>query len=97
MNHFNPFQANPFTSQINHLRHRIESETKQIYNSVLINFYPDGNASLAAHSDNDPWLGEEFDVPSVSLGVTRTIVFRPKKRTYAYRTAGRVKRLTNWA
>jgi len=66
----------PFLSN---LRDMIQSFTGKPYNSVLINIYETGDKNIAAHSDDDPWLGDNFDVPSISLGATREMIFRKKK------------------
>jgi len=57
--------------EINALRKKIEARTNSPFNSVLVNFYRDGTTSLGAHSDDDPWLGPSFIVPSVSIGANR--------------------------
>lgn len=78
-NHHNALLPRPFTAVLERLRKKIEATTGKSFNSVLLNMYPHGGASLSAHSDNDPWLGDDFDVPSLSLGAERTIVFKPRK------------------
>lgn len=55
------------------------------FNSVLLNYYRDGQDSIGFHSDNEPELGREPYIASVSLGETRTIVFKPKKPAKAAR------------
>ena len=45
---------------------------------MLINLYADGTEHAAWHSDDDPWLGRDFDVPSLSLGAARP--FRVRRR-----------------
>lgn len=47
-------------------------------NSLLINYYCDASSDLSFHSDSHPHYGDDFDVPSLSLGATRKIVFRRK-------------------
>jgi len=79
--HLNGFDPQPFTDVLEEIRSQITETTGKYYNSVLINFYPDGKSALSAHSDDSKWLGEEFDVPSVSFGATRDIIFRGKKGT----------------
>ena len=48
------------------------------YNAVLINIYDDGTEYSGWHCDNDPWLGDTFAVPSVSLGAERDFCVREK-------------------
>jgi alkylated DNA repair dioxygenase AlkB len=49
-------------------------------NNCLINYYPDGNASMGFHSDSSEELAEGTGVAIVSLGSTRTIVYRSKEQ-----------------
>ena len=48
------------------------------FNSVLLNLYRDGNDSVDWHSDNEPELGPEPVIASVSLGAKRKFEFRSK-------------------
>ena len=45
-------------------------------NSVLVNYYRDGTDSMGWHSDDEPSLGYEPTIWSVSLGATRRFVLR---------------------
>ena len=47
-----------------------------LFNSVLVNLYRDGSDSMGWHSDDEPELGDEPEIASVSLGATRTFQFR---------------------
>ena len=77
--HLNGFDPTPLPLWLDDIRKDIEDFTKQQYNSVLVNFYPDGSTSLSAHSDAELWLGHEFDVPSLSFGDARDIIFKQKR------------------
>ena len=81
--HLNGFNPQRFTEKLEWIRAQIEETTGVYYNSVLINFYKDGKTALSAHSDDSPWLGDDFDVPSLSFGSSRDILFRGKKGTEA--------------
>ncbi|HWQ32182.1 MAG TPA: alpha-ketoglutarate-dependent dioxygenase AlkB [Blastocatellia bacterium] len=50
------------------------------FNSVLLNLYRDGQDSMGWHQDNEPELGVNPVIASVSLGATRQFQFRHKKR-----------------
>ena len=56
----------------------VEKAVGAPFNAVLINLYADGTEHAAWHSDDDPWLGKDFDVPSLSLGAARP--FRVRRR-----------------
>jgi alkylated DNA repair dioxygenase AlkB len=57
---------------------RIYEEVSFYPNNCLINYYPDGSASMGFHSDSSEELSEGTGVAIVSLGAERTIVFRSK-------------------
>lgn len=48
------------------------------FNTALANVYRDGADSVAAHSDDEPELGPEPVIASVSIGAPRAFVIRPK-------------------
>jgi alkylated DNA repair dioxygenase AlkB len=72
--------------EIDKLRRKIEARTNLPFNSVLVNFYKDGNTSLGAHSDDDPWLSDRFIVPSVSIGAARFFDVTSKSAVRTKRT-----------
>ena len=60
------------------LRARIEAACDARFNSVLANFYRDGNDSMGWHSDDEPELGAQPVIASLSLGAERG--FRLRRR-----------------
>ncbi|MCU0433774.1 MAG: alpha-ketoglutarate-dependent dioxygenase AlkB [Bacteroidia bacterium] len=68
----------PFTPELQQLRLRLESHTGQRFNSVLCNLYRNGTDSMGWHSDNEPELGPDPVIASISLGQTRRFVLRHK-------------------
>ena len=46
------------------------------FNSCLANLYRDGSDSMGYHSDNEPELGPEPTIASISLGARRRFVLR---------------------
>lgn len=58
------------------LRERLEAETGTGFNCALLNLYRDGNDSMGWHSDDEPELGREPVIASVSLGAPRRFVLR---------------------
>ncbi len=69
----------PFTSPLLALKTSIEKLTQVRFNSVLINLYRDGRDSMGWHSDDEPSLGNDPEIASLSLGATRR--FHLKHRT----------------
>ena len=63
------------------LRDRLVIELGAPFNFVLANLYEDHQDSMGWHSDNEPELGAEPVIASVSLGATRTFKVRPANKT----------------
>ena len=61
----------------------IESECKTVFNSVLLNYYRDGNDSVAWHSDGLPASGKPHAIGSVTFGETRVFKVRPRNNKNA--------------
>lgn len=72
-------QPLPWTPTLLALRDRLQSEGVGRFNSVLANRYRDGRDSMGLHADNEPELGIEPLIASISLGATRR--FRLRHRT----------------
>lgn len=69
-------QAQPWTDTILSIKQSIEKYTSATFNSVLVNFYRDGRDSNGWHSDNEPELGIEPVIGSLSLGAARDFKLR---------------------
>lgn len=61
------------------LKSMIEAATNHSFNSVLVNLYRDGNDSMGWHADDEPELGSEPVIASLSLGRTRKFRFRHRE------------------
>ncbi|WP_235901817.1 alpha-ketoglutarate-dependent dioxygenase AlkB family protein [Alcanivorax sediminis] len=59
--------------------HQVESLTGHRFNSVLGNYYRSGADSMGYHSDDEPELGPEPWIASLSLGASRDFVFRRRE------------------
>ena len=60
------------------IRARVEEANGSTFNSVLLNFYRDGRDSVSWHSDDEPELGEDPVIGSVSFGSERPFCLRHK-------------------
>lgn len=60
------------------IKERVESECGIVFNSVLLNYYRDGNDSVSWHSDTLPSSGKHHSIASVTLGETRLFKVRHK-------------------
>ncbi len=68
----------PWTPELSELRKRIQKFTGIRFDAVLLNFYRDGNDSVAWHSDKQTVPGNYTPIASVSLGQERVFDFRRK-------------------
>jgi alkylated DNA repair dioxygenase AlkB len=69
----------PWTPVLDEIRRKISAICGLEFNSVLLNYYRDGNDSVAWHSDDERELGPDPLIASLSLGATRR--FELKHRT----------------
>jgi alkylated DNA repair dioxygenase AlkB len=58
------------------MKQACEQKCNARFNSVLANYYRNGNDSMGMHADNEPELGTEAIIASVSLGQTRRFTFK---------------------
>lgn len=56
----------------------IRPHTPAVFNSCLLNLYSDGLEGMSWHSDDEPELGNEPVIASVSFGATRKFAFKHK-------------------
>jgi alkylated DNA repair dioxygenase AlkB len=68
----------PWTPTLEIIKNRIEAVAQVKFNSVLLNLYREGKDSMSWHSDDEPELGKNPIIGSVSFGGTRR--FRLKHR-----------------
>jgi alkylated DNA repair dioxygenase AlkB len=68
-----------WTPELDAVRRRVERAAAAPLNSVLLNYYRGGSDSIGYHADDEPELGANPVVPSISLGAPRRFVLRHKK------------------
>ncbi|RXJ71160.1 alpha-ketoglutarate-dependent dioxygenase AlkB [Veronia nyctiphanis] len=61
------------------IKSRCEALSGTVFNSVLVNYYRDGQDYMGWHQDNERELGEDPVIASVSLGESRRFIFRHVK------------------
>ncbi len=69
----------PWTATLLDMKARVEAAANVTFNSVLLNLYRDGQDSVGWHSDDEPELGVNPVIASVSLGAARTFQFKHKQ------------------
>ena len=70
----------PWTPTLLDMRERVEALAVARFNSVLLNLYRDGQDSMGWHSDDEPELGRNPVIASISLGARRRFLLQHKKR-----------------
>jgi len=68
----------PWTSELKRIRELVEPLAGITFNSVLLNYYRDGNDSVAWHSDKESIMGSQPVIASVSFGQVRSFDIRKK-------------------
>ena len=76
-------EPTPWTTELQWVRHRAEELSGHRYNSVLLNLYRDGRDGMGWHADDEPELGREPVIASVSLGATRRFKLRHRRSCIA--------------
>jgi len=71
----------PWTKELLLIKSKVEAYTGIIFNGVLLNYYRDGNDSVAWHSDKDTVPGMKTEIASVSFGQPRMFDFRSKENS----------------
>lgn len=74
-------KSNPWNSVLLEIKTRVESELCEEFNSVLLNYYKDGNDKVSWHSDNEKCFGDNPTIASLSLGHTRRFDIKRKDKT----------------
>lgn len=71
----------PWVNDVFHVKQLIEKQLKEqgiqtTFNACLLNYYPTGEEGMSYHADDEPELGFEPIIASLSLGETRKFVFK---------------------
>lgn len=73
----------PFPEYLMVIKNKIEHYLDYQFNTVLVNYYRNGNDTIHWHADDEPELGEDPIIASLSLGITRD--FCLKHNTEAFK------------
>ncbi|WP_044210619.1 alpha-ketoglutarate-dependent dioxygenase AlkB family protein [Coleofasciculus chthonoplastes] len=71
-------EPQPWIPILKSIKLQIEEISNEVFNSVLLNLYRDGKDSISWHSDDEPELGKNPVIASVSFGGNRRFMFRHK-------------------
>jgi alkylated DNA repair dioxygenase AlkB len=75
----------PWTPLLAMWRTDLEEHTGASFNSVLLNWYRDGRDANGWHADDEPELGREPIIASLSLGATRRMAFKRRDGSATWR------------
>jgi len=75
-------KALPWCKTLLQIKQKIEQASSDTYNSVLLNYYRDGQDSNGWHSDDEPELGRNPAIASLSLGAPRDFHLRHKSGNF---------------
>ena len=73
------FATKTWTRDLIILRDKLRDECSLEFNTVLLNMYTDGQHSMGWHSDDEPELGTNPTIASLSLGGLRKFKLKHKK------------------
>lgn len=71
-----------WTAELQVLKDQLQQFLGVDFNSVLLNYYRDGNDCVGWHSDDERDLAANSPIAAISLGVTRRFVLRHKNNQY---------------
>ena len=71
-------QPKPWSKDVLNIKTRIECLTEHKFNSVLLNYYRNGQDSVSWHADDEKELGDKPTIGSISFGAVRKFQFRAK-------------------
>lgn len=75
----NLLHTRPWSALLTEIRVKIEARLNFSFNSVLVNWYRNGEDYVGWHADNEPELGPHPLIASLSLGAARTFCYKHKK------------------
>jgi alkylated DNA repair dioxygenase AlkB len=73
----------PWTDLLLDIKRQVEKVSATTFNSVLLNYYRDHRDSMGFHSDDEPELGKNPVIASLSLGEERTFILKHRTNNLA--------------
>lgn len=72
-------QPLPWTATLRNIQQEVQQTSGYGFNSVLGNLYRNGNDSMGCHADNEPELGGNPAIASLSFGDSRILKFKHQR------------------
>lgn len=63
--------STPWSDLLNELKSKVNAAASTEFNSALLNYYRDGQDSMGYHQDNEPELGQNPVIASLTFGAAR--------------------------
>jgi alkylated DNA repair dioxygenase AlkB len=79
----NLLESRPWTPLLLEIRAKVEQYLGYDFNSVLVNWYRNGDDYVGWHADDEPELREQAFIASLSFGAERLFAYRAKKHQVA--------------
>jgi alkylated DNA repair dioxygenase AlkB len=73
------FEPRPWPQALDKLRKDVNKAAGERFNSMLANLYRDGRDGMGWHSDDEPELGAQPVIASLSLGAERRFLLKHKR------------------
>jgi len=67
-----------FTPTVQKIKELVEKQTRESFNSCLLNLYRDGTDHVPWHSDNEKEYGKQPTIASFTLGTERDFILKQK-------------------
>lgn len=74
----NLLETRPWTPLLLSIRSKVETFLASSFNAVLVNYYRDGEDHVGWHADDEPELGEQPLIASLTFGAERRFEFKHK-------------------
>lgn len=69
----------PWTKELLELKHLVQRQCGETFNSCLLNLYHNGDEGMAWHSDGEPDLKKDGAISSLTFGAERKFAFKHKE------------------
>lgn len=76
------FMPEPWHPAVKQLTEAVSQFLRQPFNCVLLNFYANGQQHMGWHADNEPELGDDPVIASVSLGAARRFELKHRQQPW---------------
>lgn len=76
------FIPSPWHPSVKHMAQQLGQFLARPFNCVLLNFYANGQQYMGWHADNEPELGHDPPIASVSLGASRRFELKHRQQPW---------------